>query len=437
MIDSPRFQGLQWLPSEATVFHVEHSLPTQMPKKSVTAKAFAIKLLPKGNEGKNMARQRYQQGTLYPRGGVWYLRYYESFLLPDESEYRIRRNQPLGRFATEKLARRAAEPILAKINSHSYRPVKQSTWEDFSAQWQTTMLESYKPSVQPSIRCHLRVLGFFDRCQLSDINTFGIQQFVAQRKRSPKTVKNEVGQMRSMWKQARAWGYVQHDPFAGVILPDSDKDKPEEPCYTAEQTRQIVLRARPPYDLVFWTFGESGIRLGELCGLNCGDLQTFTMADVDGHQVPVNFIEVRRSRYGKYLTRPKNGKVRPFPVSHTLAEALRGYIAAREKDSPLFLSTEGCRLHPENLVKRVLKPILKELGIRGASHAFRHGNITEMDRLGTPMAVRKSRVGHADDATTMRYTHLISSDARITAEALGKLYKPVGLEDMDPEGGTQ
>jgi integrase len=183
--------------------------------------------------------------------------------------------------------------------------------------------------------------------------------------------------------------------------------------------------------------GETGIRLGEICGLNCGDLQSFLTNDIDGNAIPVNFIEVRRSRWGRYLTRPKNSKVRPFAISHTLAEALHSYIEQRDKNSPLFLSTEGCRLHPENLVKRVLKPILRELGIVGASHGFRHGNITEMDRMGTPMAVRKSRVGHADDSTTMKYTHLVSSDARITAEALGKLYKPVGLEDMEPEGGTQ
>jgi integrase len=419
-------------------------------KKPSPYKAFALKLIAKGR-GNDMARRRYQQGSVYPREGLWYLRYYESVLLPDETEYRIHRNQPLGEFATRKLAQRAAEPILARINDRFYHPVKQGKWKDFAEQWQKTMLPNYKPSVQASIRSQLKVLGFFDSYNLSDINAYVVQIFIAQRKKlvknkagklvcvpaDPKTIKNDVGQMRSMWTLARKWSYVQHDPFDGVVIPSSDEDKPEEPCYSAEQTQQIVARARHPYNLVFWTLGETGIRLGEICGLNCGDVQSFLTNDIDGHAIPVNFIEVRRSRWGKYLTRPKNSKVRPFAISHTLAEALHSYIEPRDKNSPLFLSPEGCRLHPENLVKRVLKPILRELGIVGASHGFRHGNITEMDRMGTPMAVRKSRVGHADDSTTMKYTHLVSSDARITAEALGKLYKPVGLEDMEPEGGTQ
>ena len=65
-------------------------------------------------------------------------------------------------------------------------------------------------------------------------------------------------------------------------------------------------------------------------------------------------------------------------------------MMGRNPDKPLFLSAEGKRLHPENLVKRKLKPLLKQLGLEGGLHAFRHGNATAQDRLHTPMKVDRS-----------------------------------------------
>ena len=79
------------------------------------------------------------------------------------------------------------------------------------------------------------------------------------------------------------------------------------------------------------------------------------------------------------------------------------------------------RLEPDNFVKRALKPILKELGLDGAAHAFRHGNATLLDTLHAPMAVRQERLGHVDARTTMGYTHLVTADDVRVARELGAL----------------
>ena len=78
-------------------------------------------------------------------------------------------------------------------------------------------------------------------------------------------------------------------------------------------------------------------------------------------------------------------------------------------------------MHPDNVIKRVLKPILRKLGLDGGAHAFRHGNATMLDRIGAPMAVRQSRLGHVEEETTMAYTHLVSADERAVANKLGKI----------------
>jgi integrase len=121
------------------------------------------------------------------------------------------------------------------------------------------------------------------------------------------------------------------------------------------------------------------------------------------------------------------GKKRFFALSPQLAERLRFYVEGRNPDEPLFLSTEGRRLHPDNFIKRQLKPILKKLGLDGAAHAFRHGNASLLDHLHAPMKVRQDRLGHADPRTTMGYTHVIGDDHRKVAEQLGEFFAQVRL----------
>jgi integrase len=59
--------------------------------------------------------------------------------------------------------------------------------------------------------------------------------------------------------------------------------------------------------------------------------------------------------------------------------------------------------------------------LKGAMHAFRHGNATALDGLNVPLKVRQERLGHVDPRTTMSYTHLVSEDDRRTAAELGRI----------------
>jgi len=135
------------------------------------------------------------------------------------------------------------------------------------------------------------------------------------------------------------------------------------------------------------------------------------------------------------LKSTKSRKPRVFPLSPQLTEALRLYVERRNPDDPLFLSKRGKRLHPDNFVKRQLKPILKKLGLEGATHAFRHGNASLLDHLHAPMRVRQDRLGHADPRTTMGYTHVIGDDDRRVAEQLGGFFAQVCSNLLKNEKG--
>ena len=51
-----------------------------------------------------------------------------------------------------------------------------------------------------------------------------------------------------------------------------------------------------------------------------------------------------------------------FSISARLAERLKPFVDGRHLAAPLFLTAEGKRLHPDNFVKRKLKPLLKKWG---------------------------------------------------------------------------
>jgi integrase len=91
----------------------------------------------------------------------------------------------------------------------------------------------------------------------------------------------------------------------------------------------------------------------------------------------------------------------------------------------------GVRLEPDNFVKRALKQVLKELGLHGAAHAFRHGNAALLDSLHEPMAVRQERLGHVDAWTTMGYMHLVTAgDVRVAGELGALLDKGFFAQDL-------
>ena len=158
---------------------------------------------------------------------------------------------------------------------------------------------------------------------------------------------------------------------------------------------------------------QTGIRRGELCALNVGHVD---LSD--------RILIVRKSRSGKFITDTKSRRPRVFSISRALAKRLKPFVEGRDPNEPLFLTAEGKRLHPDNFVKRELKPILKALGLEGGLHAFRHGNATTQDRLNTPLKLRQQRLGHAGLRTTMGYTHTVGEDDRKLVEQLEKLYRP-------------
>jgi len=159
---------------------------------------------------------------------------------------------------------------------------------------------------------------------------------------------------------------------------------------------------------------ETGIRGGEICGLRIEDL------DLEGA-----VVHVRQSVWRGQLQTVKSRRGnRRFAISVELTEHLRAFLRSWRLNALglLFATGNGTPWDHSLVRKRKFHPILKKLGIPQCGfHAFRHGNATLLDQIGTPMAVRLNRLGHAEAQTTMGYTHVVTEDERKTADELGKI----------------
>jgi hypothetical protein len=138
-------------------------------------------------------------------------------------------------YPTKRLAQRALDDQLSDINSPNYKARPTTKFSEFSKHWDKTVLSQHKKSSQPAIRSQLRrwLEPFFGEMALKDIDANSIQRFIASaEKASAKTVRNLVGTLSMMWSSAKAWNYVAHEPFEGIVLPRWDK--PEQPSFSAD-----------------------------------------------------------------------------------------------------------------------------------------------------------------------------------------------------------
>ena len=96
--------------------------------------------------------------------------------------------------------------------------------------------------------------------------------------------------------------------------------------------------------------------------------------------------------------------MRVIDIDPGLAEMLREHI--KGKTGRVFKSQTGTPISGNNILKRVLYPLLAKLEIPKAGlHAFRHSRVTMLRKNGTPEDLQKQWIGHSSLRTGDRYSH--------------------------------
>jgi integrase/recombinase XerC len=177
-------------------------------------------------------------------------------------------------------------------------------------------------------------------------------------------------------------------------LPDVMSEEKANNLLDAVEAGEIVEKPSRERDIAFLEllYG-SGIRVGELVGINLEDIDL---------------------RGGWLRVRGKGNKERQVPIGERAIAAVTRYLDTRSaapSERALFLNSRGARIN-DRQVRRLVK--LYALLVTGDStvhpHSFRHAYATHLLSDGADLRAIQELLGHARLSTTQKYTQVSLKD---------------------------
>ncbi len=254
---------------------------------------------------------------------------------------------------------------------------------------------------------HARALGIADP---ADLSTRALRSFLANqqtRGRARTTLARRATSVRGFTAWLSRTGRAAHDPGALIASPKARRELPavlsrrevEEllaaTLASVETDGPIGLRDLAILELLYAT----GIRVGELCGLDVDDLDP-------------------ARRLVRVLG--KGRKERSVPFGAPAADALEAWraqgrpaLATAASGPALFLGVRGARLDPR-AARKVVHDRLS--AVDGAPdlgpHGLRHSAATHLLEGGADLRSVQEVLGHASLGTTQIYTHVSTERLR-------------------------
>jgi integrase/recombinase XerC len=210
----------------------------------------------------------------------------------------------------------------------------------------------------------------------------------------PRSVQRRLSGARSFLKYLIREGEIEQNPAVGVSAPRAARRLPAtlDPDQMAKLLEirgedAVTVRDRAMLELLY----SSGLRLGELVGLDLGDVD---LAD------------------GMVRVTGKGRKTRLVPVGRAARAALRAWLGARAGmaaagERAVFTGVRGQRIAPRMVQARVSHWARRSgLGQRVHPHLFRHSFATHVLESSGDLRSVQEMLGHANISTTQIYTHL-------------------------------
>ena len=375
-----------------------------------------------------MASRRYQQGSIRfdKRRNAWIVRYREDVIQPDGTVVRTRPQVVWSKLevSTLPLAKRRLAAILNRINDYGYQPARMATVAEFAKKWREEVLEKFKPSSVQAGKSHLdcHIIPKLGAIRLEQLGPENQQKFVNSLAGcSRKTVLNVLSTLSSMLSTAADWDYATRKvEITKLHLPDRSEHVAS--CFTRKQIEDILSIVGEPWRTFFIVLALSGMRAGEVLGLQWGD--------IDWER---SCIHIRRSAWcGKTNSTKTKGSAADIPMPAKLADTLRTYQKIwRENPTGFLFSTRNGRPPSSNkVVEYQLHPAMDALGIphegiRFGLHAFRHSVASMLADLGYTVEVRQKQLRHSHGRTTLDYTHVAKT---VVGEAMEHLAETLKLD---------
>jgi integrase len=241
---------------------------------------------------------------------------------------------------------------------------------------------------------------------------------------SKSTVANTMAPVREMFNHAIDDGVLTANPSAriGRFLRHTKDRRADVNPLTREEVSRLLEAAQqytPRYYPLFLSAVRTGMRIGELLGLQWGDI------DFHGH-----FIEVRRAIVRGNIGRTKSGKYCRIDMSQQLSSTLKALSMQRKEETLrkgwgevpewVFVNEEGRPLDDCNVRKRIFYRCLEKAGLRRLRfHDLRHTFASLLIAQNESPKKIQVLLGHQSIKITMdTYGHLYSEENRKAVDTL-------------------
>ena len=366
-----------------------------------------------------MARKRGQQkGYVHRQGNWWYVAFREDALDRAGSLIRIRRNQRIAnaKEVSKREAQRIARDILRRVDDQAQVPASIATVGEFiESRFKPDVIWSLKHAGQKHYDYILNkhVIPGIGEKRLRDVTNDDVQALVKLKiegRYSVQTavhIRNAVSAVFNHAKLKRA--YAGDNPAIGVRLPEMTRK--ERHSLSFEQGKALLATLSSPAQEMALLSMTTSLNVAEMLGLRWKRVNlTHQPQVVSGEVLQPRTLAVREDYYrGCFGSVKKKARRRDVPLSSGVVAAL-SRLKTRTKfigpDDLVFASRKGTPLNENNLMRRVLKPAGKALGMPWLSwHCFRHTHSTLGEQLGMALSDRQAQMGHGDVRMTMHYTH--------------------------------
>jgi integrase len=272
----------------------------------------------------------------------------------------------------------------------------------YAAQWEKVQVgrDSTLSIIDNAVRLHINpALGDKRIGSVRQGDIQGLVKTLEGKNLSAGTVRNIYDTVARIFASAVDDRVIPSSPCRRIKLPKDDKGEVEP--LTLSQVRALEV-GMDDLGAAVITLAGSGLRIGELLGLD--------VSDVDFLRRTIK-VERQRSQSG-VLTPPKSkSSVRTVPVGQTVIDVLAAYLEAGERHAgPLFVNVLG-----RPLTYRQWKPLWKassdKAKVEATAHALRHFYASALIAGGASVKQVQTVLGHASPVVTLRtYAHLWPGD---------------------------
>jgi len=226
---------------------------------------------------------------------------------------------------------------------------------------------------------------------------------------SAKTVQNIVGVIKAAFKYAEKI-YGIKNPAAFITVPKTEKKKIEVLSDLEIMQIKSYCENNPDYFAVIYDLCLStGIRIGELCALQCDDIdfENSILTIQKTVQRVKNNDSMANCKTKVIISSPKTeNSVRKIPLPERLVKKLKDFIASKgEKD--FIFSSDGKKPLDVRTIQKKFAYILKKCGIRKVKfHILRHTMASKWANSNFDIKGLSEILGHSSiNITLSLYVH--------------------------------